>query len=43
MNPPASSFCFWEEYQRTGAYRDMLRWLKHRAYRHAVAQLEEIA
>ena len=36
MTPP--SFCFWEEYQRTGAYRDMLRWLKHRAYCYAVVQ-----
>ena len=24
--------CLWEEYQSTGTYRDMLRWLKHRAY-----------
>ncbi len=30
--------CFWEEYQRTGEYRYMLRWLKHRAYCYAVAR-----
>ena len=23
---------FWEEYQRTGRYEDMTRWLKHRAW-----------
>lgn len=40
MNPPAPPFCFWEEYQRTGDYRDMLRWLKHRAYCYAVVQPE---
>jgi hypothetical protein len=40
LNPPASPFCLWEEYQRTGAYRDMLRWLKHRAYCYAVVQPE---
>ncbi len=32
MMPP---FCLWKEYQRTGEYRDMLRWLKHRAYCYA--------
>jgi len=38
LNPPAPPFCLWEEYQRTGEYRDMLRWLKHRAYCYAVVQ-----
>ena len=28
-------FCLWEEYQRTGEYRDMMRWLKQRAYCYA--------
>ncbi|MCK9571189.1 hypothetical protein M0R72_19725 [Candidatus Pacearchaeota archaeon] len=26
------TFCLWEEYQRTGLFSDMTRWLKHRAY-----------
>ena len=38
--PPAAPFCLWEEYQRTGEYRDMMRWLKHRAYCYAVVQPE---
>jgi hypothetical protein len=24
--------CFWERYQATGQYKDLTRWLKHRAY-----------
>ena len=36
MKPMRPSFCLWEEYQRTGEERDMLRWLKHRAYCRAV-------
>lgn len=35
MKPMRPPFCLWEEYQRTGEYRDMLRWLKHRAYCYA--------
>ena len=38
--PLAAPFCLWEEYQRTGEYRDMMRWLKHRAYCYAVVQPE---
>ena len=40
MKPLSPPFCLWEEYQRTGEYRDMLRWLKHRAYCYAVVQPE---
>jgi hypothetical protein len=40
MNAPLPPpFCLWEEYQRTGEYRDMMRWLKHRAYCYAVVHL----
>ena len=42
MKPMRPPFCLWEEYQRTGEYRDMLRWLKHRAYCRAVVLPEDL-
>jgi len=42
MKPLPPPFCLWEEYQRTGEYRGMLRWLKHRAYCRAVVLPEEL-
>jgi hypothetical protein len=37
---PLPLLCLWEVYQRTGEYRDMTRWLKHRAYCRAVVPPE---
>lgn len=28
--------CFWKQYQKTGRYEDMMKWLKHRAYIHHI-------
>ena len=44
MKPMRPPFCLWEEYQRTGEYRDMLHWLKHRAYCYATEpEWDEVA